>query len=246
MSEPLTSNLDEKAFAVRALLGSALREHNRVVYSSSLGSEAMVLTDIIWSHLPDIDIFTIDTGRLHEETYDLLDRIERRYQRKLRVVYPDTRSLEGLVSAQGINGFYESVEARKLCCNLRKVAPFVRAIAEYSAWITGIRRGQSAARSRGKFVEWDSEYGLYKISPLLEWTEAEVWAYIRARQLLYNPLHDRQFPTIGCSPCTRAIQPGEGRRSGRWWWEPAGPRECGLHPETRPSPTADVAQPISV
>jgi phosphoadenosine phosphosulfate reductase len=245
MAELLTSDLEHKAIAVRALLASALHEHGRVVYSSSLGAEAMVLTDIIWSHLPDIDIVTIDTGRLHEATYELLDRLERRYQRKLRVVYPDARSLEGLVSAQGVNGFYKSVEARKLCCGLRKVGPFIRAIGEYSAWVTGIRREQSVTRSHGTFVEWDAEYGLYKVSPLLEWTEAEVWSYIRTRQLPYNVLHDRQFPSIGCSPCTRAIQPGESRRAGRWWWEPAGSRECGLHPEIHPGSTPDMAQPTS-
>jgi phosphoadenosine phosphosulfate reductase len=235
MAEPLVSDVEHKAAAVRTLLARALREHGRVVYSSSLGAEAMVLTDIIWSALPYIDIFTIDTGRLHEETHELLERLERRYQKKLRVVYPDACSLEGLVSAQGVNGFRKSIEARKLCCSFRKVAPFVRTIAEYSAWITGIRREQSAVRSRGEFVEWDHTYGLYKISPLLEWTEAEVWTYIRTRQLPYNALHDRQFPSIGCSPCTRAIEPGEGRRAGRWWWEPAGPRECGLHPEGPPT-----------
>jgi phosphoadenosine phosphosulfate reductase len=235
MAELLTPELEVKAAAVRTLLGNALHEHRRVVYSSSLGAEAMVLTDIIWSHLPEIDVFTIDTGRLHEETYQLLGRLQQRYRKKLRVIYPEARALEELVSAHGVNGFYDSLEARRLCCRIRKVDPFIRTIAPYSAWVTGVRREQTAARAGGEFVAWDRDHCLYKISPLLEWNEAEVWQYIRARELPYNALHDREFPSIGCSPCTRATQPGESRRAGRWWWEQTGPRECGLHPGTHPA-----------
>jgi phosphoadenosine phosphosulfate reductase len=175
-------------------------------------------------------VFSIDTGRLHEETYELLERLQRRYQRRVRVVYPDAQALERLVARQGVNGFYHSLDARLECCRVRKVEPFRRAIAGFPAWITGVRREQSAGRARGELVEWDAEHGLYKISPLLEWSEAQVWQYIRARRLPYNPLHDRQFPSIGCSPCTRAIQPGEARRAGRWWWEQSESRECGLQP----------------
>ena len=201
--------LDQKAAAVRSLLETSLSQHGRLVYANSLGAEAMALTDIIWTHLPQIDVFSIDTGRLHEETYELLER---------------------LVARQGVNGFYHSIEARLECCRVRKIEPFRRAIAGFPAWITGVRREQSAGRANGRAIEWDAEHGLYKISPLLEWSEQEVWSYIRLRELPYNPLHDRQFPSIGCSPCTRAIQPGESRRAGRWWWERAGSRECGLHP----------------
>jgi len=233
MGELLTLELEQKAAAVREHLAAAVREHGRVVYSNSLGAEAMVLTDIIWSHVPEIDIFSIDTGRLHEETYELLEKLERRYKRKLRVVYPDAQALESLVSEQGVNGFYHSLEARLACCRIRKVEPFKRAIAGYTAWVTGVRREQSAARAQAQPLEWDSEYGLYKVSPLLEWTEEQIWQYIRARKLPYNLLHDRQFPSIGCSPCTRAIQPGESRRAGRWWWEQPESRECGLHPRVR-------------
>jgi len=235
MGEAATSALEHKAATARALLEAELRRHGRLVYSNSLGAEAMVLTDIIWSHLPGVDVFTIDTGRLHEETYQLLHRLERRYHRRLRVVHPDAEALERLVSAQGVNGFYDSLGARLRCCHVRKVAPFRRAIAGYPAWVTGVRREQSAGRAAARSVEWDSEHALYKVSPLLEWSELEVWQYIRSRRLPYNALHDRQFPSIGCSPCTRAIQPGESRRAGRWWWEQPESRECGLHPGLRPA-----------
>ena len=233
MAALLTLDLEQKAVSVRERLSAAVRDHGRVVYSNSLGAEAMVLTDIIWTHVPEIDIFSIDTGRLHQETYDLLEKLERRYKRPLHLVYPDARALEQLVSAQGINGFYHSLEARLACCRVRKVEPFKRAIEGYTAWVTGVRREQSATRAQAQPVEWDAEYGLYKVSPLLDWSEAEVWQYIRARKLPYNSLHDRQFPSIGCSPCTRAIQPGESRRAGRWWWEQPESRECGLHPRVR-------------
>jgi phosphoadenosine phosphosulfate reductase len=236
MDERLTTELEERAAAVGAQLTEALGRHGRLVYSNSLGAEAMVLTDLIWSHLPEIDVFTIDTGRLHEETHQLLATLERHYRRRLRVVYPDARALEQLVSVQGTNGFYGSLEARLTCCRVRKVEPFKRAIAGFPAWITGVRREQSAGRATAQSEDWDAEYGLYKISPLLEWSEAQVWQYIRTRGLPYNPLHDRQFPSIGCAPCTRAVAAGEPLRAGRWWWEQAESRECGLHPRVRPGP----------
>ena len=233
MGELLNLELEQKAVATREQLLGAVREHGRVVYSNSLGAEAMVLTDIVWSHVPEIDVFSIDTGRLHEETYELLEKLQRRYKRTIRVVYPDARALEELVAQQGVNGFYHSLDARLACCHVRKVEPFKRAIAGYSAWVTGVRREQSATRAQAQPVEWDAENGLQKISPLLDWTEEQIWQYIRARKLPYNSLHDRQFPSIGCSPCTRAIQPGENRRAGRWWWEQPESRECGLHPRVR-------------
>ncbi len=233
MGELLTLELEQKATAVRELLASAVQEYGKVVYANSLGAEAMVLTDIIWTHVPQIDIFSIDTGRLHEETYDLLEKLERRYKKRLRIVYPETQRIEKLISVQGVNGFYHSIEARQSCCATRKIEPFKRAISGYSAWVTGVRREQSAARALGKPIEWDASYNLHKVSPLLEWTEEQVWQYIRARQIPYNSLHDKQFPSIGCAPCTRAILPGEDQRAGRWWWEQSESRECGLHPRVR-------------
>jgi len=230
MDQRATRGLEHKAATVRARLAAALAEHGRLTYASSLGAEAIVLIDIIWSHVPQIDVFTIDTGRLHRETHDLLGTLQRRYRRTLRVIYPDAAALERLVARQGINGFYHGVEARLECCRIRKIDPFRRAIAGFPVWITGLRREQSASRAHTEELEWDPQYGLYKLSPLLEWREAEIWQYIRLHQLPYNALHDRQYPSIGCEPCTRAVQPGESRRAGRWWWERAESRECGLHP----------------
>ena len=233
MGEVLTLDLEQKAAAARELLTQAVAQYGKVVYANSLGAEAMVLTDLIWTHAPEIDIFSIDTGRLHQETYDLLEKLELRYKRHIRIVSPEAPSLEQLNAAQGINGFYHSLEARVSCCGVRKIEPFKRAIAGYKAWVTGVRREQSATRARGQAIEWDAQYGLQKISPLLEWTEGEIWQYIRARHLPYSSLHDRGYPSIGCQPCTRAIQPGESRRAGRWWWEQPESRECGLHPRVR-------------
>ena len=166
MGELLNLELEQKAAATRERLAAAVREHGKVVYSNSLGAEAMVLTDIIWSHVPEIDIFSIDTGRLPEETYELLEKLQRRYKRNIRVVYPDAQALEKLVLAQGVNGFYHSLDARLACCHVRKVEPFKRAIAGYSAWVTGVRHEQSATRAQALPVEWDAENKLHKISPL--------------------------------------------------------------------------------
>ena len=229
----LLNRIEQQAEAVRASLAEAARRYAPVAYASSLGAEAMVLTDIIWTHVPEIDVFSIDTGRLHQETYDLMEKLQWRYRRTLRLVHPDAGALARLSAHRGVNGFYHSLDARLECCQVRKIEPFKRAIAGFGAWITGVRREQSAARALAAPLEWDAQYGLYKLSPLLEWSEAEVWQYIRSHELPYNALHDRQFPSIGCVPCTRAIQPGESRRAGRWWWEQSESRECGLHPRDR-------------
>jgi len=233
MGQILNLELQSKAAAVSEQLAAAVRRHGRVVYANSLGAEAMVLTDLIASEHPGIDIVTIDTGRLHEETYDLLARLQRRYGDRIRVIFPGAAELSELVVRQGVNGFFDSPEARQSCCRVRKVVPFQQFVQGYGAWITGLRREQSPARSLGELEEWDAQHGLYKLSPLLEWTETEIWAYIRARQLPYNALHDRQYPSIGCAPCTRAVLPGEHPRAGRWWWEQTETRECGLHPRVR-------------
>jgi len=214
-------------------LREAVAEFKSVTYANSLGGESAVLTDLIWSAVPEIDIFTVDTGRLFPETYELMGRVEQRYGRRLRIVYPDTAAVEAWVGEHGINGFRDGVEARRACCGLRKVEPFRRAIAGRAAWVTGIRRGQSASRALAAPVEWDAEYGLHKVSPLLDWRHEDIWAYIRARRLPYNALHDKGFPSIGCAPCTRAVQAGEDERAGRWWWERADSRECGLHPRRK-------------
>jgi phosphoadenosine phosphosulfate reductase len=241
MSAPLTPELECRVGQVRMLLAAALARHERLVYANSLGAEALVLTDIICSYLPQIEMFTIDTGRLHEETHELLERLQRRYRRPLRVIHPDGEALERLVARHGVNGFYHGLESRLACCRVRKLEPFRRAIAGFPAWITGVRREQSSERSRGELVQWDAEHGLYRISPLIDWSEAQVWQYIRARHLPYNALHDQHFPSIGCSPCTRAIQPGESRRAGRWWWEQPESRECGLQMRVAAIPQGQAA-----
>ena len=229
MSE-LSEELRARAASTVKQLQAAVAEYKHVVYASSLGSESMVLTDLIWSEVPEIEIFSIDTGRLYPETYDLIERVQQRYGRALRIYYPDTAKTESWVAENGINGFREGLEQRRGCCGIRKVEPFRRALTGAGAWVTGIRRGQSASRALAASVEWDGEYGLHKISPLLDWSEKDVWSYIRKKRLPYNTLHDIGFPSIGCAPCTRAVQPGEDARAGRWWWERADSRECGLHP----------------
>jgi phosphoadenosine phosphosulfate reductase len=222
-------------------LQSALAEFKNVCYANSLGPESMVLTDLIWGSvegtdaaaLAAIEIFSIDTGRLFPETYDLIERVQQRYGRALRIYYPEAADLEGWVQTNGINGFRDGVDQRRGCCAIRKVEPFRRAVSGRGAWVTGIRRAQSAGRAMAAPVAWDGEYGLHKVSPLLDWTEKEVWEYIRRKRLPYNTLHDQGFPSIGCAPCTRAVQPGDDQRSGRWWWERSESRECGLHPRTQ-------------
>ena len=236
MAQILTLELESKAAQVRDFLAAAVQKYGRLVYANSLGAEAMVLTDIIFNSVPEIDIVSIDTGRLHEESYELLAKLQRRYHNKIRVIYPDGQDVSDLVTRQGINGFFDSTEARSACCSARKVVPFKKFVGGYDAWVTGVRREQSKTRAEGAAVEWDAQNGLYKISPLLDWTEEQVWAYIRARKLPFNSLHEKGYPSIGCAPCTRAIMPGEDHRAGRWWWEQPEQRECGLHPKARATP----------
>jgi phosphoadenosine phosphosulfate reductase len=226
----LPENLRERVANSVAQLRAAVVEFKNVSYANSLGAESVVLTDLIWGEVPEIDMFSIDTGRLFPETYDLVRLLEQRFARKLRFYYPQAAPLEEWVDANGINGFREGLEQRRGCCAIRKVEPFRRALLGKSAWVTGIRRSQSASRSLAARVEWDPEYGLHKVSPLLDWTEAEIWEYIRRKRLPYNALHDKGFPSIGCAPCTRAVQVGDTERAGRWWWERSELRECGLHP----------------
>jgi len=242
MSTPLTElpkSLRERAQGSISQLEIAVDEYKNVCYASSLGAESVVLTDLIWELVAAIEIFSIDTGRLYPETYDLIERLQHRYGRTLRLYYPDAVALEAWVGQNGVNGFRDGLAQRRGCCATRKVAPFRRAVAGRGAWVTGIRREQSASRAMAAPVEWDSEYGLHKVSPLLDWSETEIWDYIRKKRLPYNSLHDTGFPSIGCAPCTRAVQPGDDERSGRWWWERPESRECGLHPR-RAIPAAAI------
>ena len=239
---PLSPRMEQLARDAAALLRRAVAEHGDVVYSNSLGLEAMALTDLIWTQVPEIEVFTIDTGRLHDETLALLDRLERRYQRRMQVFFPQAESVQAFVRNHGVNGFYSGLEERQLCCQIRKIEPFKRAIAGKRAWVTGVRREQSTERALGDAISWDDRYDLWKISPLLDWTHADVTEYSQTKNLIYNPLHDHGYPSIGCAPCTRAVEPGQDPRSGRWWWENPDTRECGLQPRRRVIPIAPDAR----
>jgi phosphoadenosine phosphosulfate reductase len=201
----------------------------KIVLSTSLGLEDQVLTEMVVRQNPRAEIFTLDTGRLFPETYELIARTNKHFGIRIRTYFPDYRKVEKMVAKHGINLFYDSVENRKLCCHIRKVAQLPRAFEGKKAWICGLRKDQSVSRFFRKLVEWDENNGLIRINPLIKWTEKQVWEYIRERKIPYNMLHDRGFPSIGCEPCTRAIEPGEDPRAGRWWWENEGPKECGLH-----------------
>ena len=202
---------------------------NRIALSSSMGAEDQVLTKMVCDIDPGIRIFTLDTGRLFPETYDLIDATNKFFNTKIQVFFPESKSVEQMVGKKGINLFYESIENRKECCRVRKLEPLKRAFDNLDVWICGLRKDQSITRFYSKLVEWDEANGLIKINPLINWTEKQVWAYIHQNNVPYNALHDKGFPSIGCQPCTRAVNPGEDVRSGRWWWEAPEQKECGLH-----------------
>jgi phosphoadenosine phosphosulfate reductase len=202
---------------------------SKITFATSLGAEDQVITYMLSKIDKSANIITLDTGRVFPETYDLLHRTINRYGIAIKSYSPDTTQLEEMVNTKGINLFYESIENRKLCCHVRKIVPLRRALHGKDAWITGLRREQSVTRTDLKIVEWDAANGLIKINPLLEWTETQVWDFIKEKDIPYNKLHDQGFPSIGCQPCTRAIEKGEDLRAGRWWWEMPDSKECGLH-----------------
>jgi phosphoadenosine phosphosulfate reductase len=201
----------------------------KVALSSSFGAEDMVLIDMLMSIDPLARIFTLDTGRLPQETYSLMDATRERYGAAVEVFFPQAEAVQSMVAAHGLNLFYHSVENRQLCCGVRKMEPLRRALAGLDAWITGLRREQSMTRTDARKIEWDDANRLVKVNPLVDWSHEDVWRYIREHNVPYNALHDRGYPSIGCAPCTRAVQPGEHERAGRWWWEHPETRECGLH-----------------
>jgi len=223
-------SLTAKVDRVRALLQRAQQDFSPVVLASSFGVEDMLLTHIIANEFPGIGIFTLDTGRLPEETYRLIDEVRSRYEIDIAIYAPDGVALEKFVRQEGVNAFYRSVELRKACCSIRKVEPLRRALAGKRAWITGLRRAQAVTRNALAEIEQDPDNKLTKISPLADWSEREVWNFARANDIPTNELHDKGYASIGCAPCTRAITPGEDVRAGRWWWESADGKECGLHP----------------
>ena len=205
---------------------------NQVSFSTSLGLEDQVITDLIFKNELPVRIFTLDTGRLFEETYKTLQQTRRKYEQEIEVFFPEQTGIESLISQKGPYSFYESVDARKECCFLRKVKPLNRALEGVKIWVTGIRAEQSANRTEMNKIEWDEAHQLFKFHPLLDWTFEDVKQYIKQNNVPYNVLHDKGFVSIGCSPCTRAVAEGEDFRAGRWWWEDQSKKECGLHTRT--------------
>ena len=236
-----------------AVLDLALRSlgRDRLAIASSFGPEDAVLIDLLASLEPKPRVFTLDTGRLPQETYDLMDQVRRRYGIDVEVYLPEAAAVEVMVRTKGVNLFYESIENRTSCCGVRKVEPLGRALATVDGWVTGLRRDQIATRGLTPKIGPDPQHGgLWKVAPLADWSRDQVWAYIREHDLPYNALHDRGYPSIGCAPCTRAVEPGEDERAGRWWWERPEDRECGIHFDPRSGrmvrndPLAVVAGPF--
>lgn len=202
--------------------------YNVVKFASSFGEEDQAITHLIAAHHLPIQIFTLDTGRLFKETYDLIELTRNHYKVDIEVYFPDQKQIEKYVKEKGVNGFYESVENRKECCAIRKVHSLHRALTGTDVWVTGLRKSQSTNRNAMQKVEWSAEYNVLKFNPLLDWSDDDLKQYIDNHKVPVNPLHKRGFPSIGCAPCTRAIAPGEDIRAGRWWWEGTA-KECGLH-----------------
>jgi len=207
-----------------------IKEYGRdAALSSSLGAEDQVLTDMILKIDKNANIFTLDTGRLHPETYNVMDATNLKYGVKLEVFFPLNEKVQELYKTQGINGHYESIENRKNCCGIRKIEPLKRALKPLKIWITGLRATQSVTRTHMPVVQWDENFEVIKVNPLINWSEDDVWDYIKTNSVPYNKLHDQGYPSIGCAPCTRPVEKGQDIRSGRWWWENPEHKECGLH-----------------
>ena len=204
--------------------------HPRIALASSFGAEDVVVIHMMMKINPKARIFTLDTGRLNQETYDIMDEIRKKYDTNIEVMFPDQNEVEQMVRVNGLNLFYHSAENRKLCCGIRKVHPLNRMLSTLDGWITGLRADQTEVRLKANRIEIDEQHnGIIKINPIIEWTWEQTWDYIKKNNIPYNKLHDSGFPSIGCEPCTRAIKPGEPLRAGRWWWESDSQKECGLH-----------------
>jgi len=223
-------NLRLKDASPQEIIGFFAEEFKgRIAFATSLGAEDQVITEMIADIDPGMKIITLDTGRLFQETYDLLDITRKKYNLSIEASFPDATDVENMVNTHGINLFYDSIENRKLCCFIRKTEPLSIALQGMEVWICGLRRDQSVTRQEVQAVEWDNLQKMIKVNPIVNWSLDQVWQYIRAHKIPYNTLHDKGYPSIGCLPCTRAILQGEDIRAGRWWWESAENRECGLH-----------------
>ncbi len=216
-------------YFLSAYAGSSINGKDRIALASSLGAEDQVLTHMLLSINLTARIFVLDTGRLHSETYEVMSRTMSKYKMKYEFLFPESADVEAMESQEGPDLFYESIENRKKCCSVRKVKPLRRVLSTLDVWITGLRRQQAVTRNVLEKIEWDEDNGLIKLNPLVDWSEEQVWSYIREHSIPYNDLHDWGYPSIGCAPCTRAVKPGEDLRSGRWWWETPEQKECGLH-----------------
>ncbi|SDH73969.1 phosphoadenylyl-sulfate reductase [Janthinobacterium sp. YR213] len=223
------SNLTSLIDATEQTLTRIAADFSPAVFASSLAAEDMVLTDMILKAKLPIGIFSLETGRLHQETLAVLNKVKTRYDHDITLYRPQPEAVAAYVEQNGLNAFYNSVEMRRECCRIRKVEPLGRALAGNKAWVTGQRRAQSTTRAELHVQEDDAAHAMTKFNPLADWSEEDVWAYIRANDVPYNALHDQGYPSIGCEPCTRAVQPGEDVRAGRWWWENPDSKECGLH-----------------
>jgi len=229
IDDELIKIIDEKSKNVISLIQKNIEKYSSVAFANSLGAEDMVLIDLIQKNKLSVEAFSIDTGRLPPETYNLIQKVEDKYQFKIKLYFPDYQKIESYVNTNGINAFYNSVDLRKSCCAIRKVEPLNRALKDKKVWITGMRQEQSQTRFALKEEEFDEVHQSQKLNPLSTWSELEVWAYIKINDVPYNTLHDQFYPSIGCAPCTRAISAGEDIRAGRWWWEDPQNKECGLH-----------------
>ena len=231
MSIEIVKNIEEKILSLNTtdLIKYILENYKNVALSSSLGAEDQVLTDMIFKVNKNSRVFTLDTGRLHSETYKVLDATNLKYGVKIEVFFPKFEDVENLYKTQGVNGHFESIDKRKNCCNIRKIEPLKRALKSVDIWITGLRASQSITRIDMPLVEYDAAFNVIKVNPLIKWSETDVWDYIKENRVPYNKLHNKGFPSIGCAPCTRAIKEGEDVRAGRWWWENPEHKECGLH-----------------
>jgi phosphoadenosine phosphosulfate reductase len=222
-------NNDLKNKSIDEVISFFLKNFKNVALSSSLAAEDQVLTDVIFKQDKKANVFTLDTGRLHPETYDVMDATNLKYGVKINVFFPDSQKVQELYQTQGVNGHYESIDNRKNCCGIRKIEPLKRALKDVDVWLTGLRAAQSVTRTDMPLVEWDENFEVVKVNPLINWNEEDVWNYIKENKVPYNKLHDQGFPSIGCAPCTRAVKEGEDIRAGRWWWENPEHKECGLH-----------------
>jgi len=211
-----------------AWAGEAFPE-GRLALANSFGVEDMVLMHLLSTEAPSVPVFTLDTGRVFQETYDLWEEANRKYKKEIEPLFPDRKAVEELLTQKGPNSFYLSVENRKECCRIRKIEPLQRKLSTLDGWITGLRREQSVTRTAVEKIEWDQVNGLVKLNPLADWSEQDCWDFVKENRVPVNRLHKKGFPSIGCQPCTRAIKEGEDIRAGRWWWENPESKECGLH-----------------